>query len=117
MRLDQLDATGGDHAACNLASRRLPRSLPRIVSHHSAVNGSMLAANCVCCAPKHNRRPKGAGCFPSPVSELSQELALSTVTARRFCDQQEISLQTATGRSLPYEMVRMRCALTPREAR
>jgi hypothetical protein len=29
------------------------------------------------------------------------ELALSTVTARRFCDQQEISLHTATGRSLP----------------
>ena len=25
----------------------------------------------------------------------------STVTARRFCDQQEMSLQTATGRSLP----------------
>jgi len=30
-----------------------------------------------------------------------QELAFSTVTARRFCDQQEMSLQTATGRSLP----------------
>lgn len=29
------------------------------------------------------------------------ELALRTVTARRFCDQQEISLHTATGRSLP----------------
>ena len=29
------------------------------------------------------------------------ELALSTVTARRFCDQHEMSLQTATGRSLP----------------
>ncbi len=29
------------------------------------------------------------------------ELAPSTVTARRFCDQQEMSLQTATGRSLP----------------
>ena len=29
------------------------------------------------------------------------ELAFSTVTARRFCDQQEMSLQTATGRSLP----------------
>ena len=28
-------------------------------------------------------------------------LALSTVTARRFCDQQEMSLHTATGRSLP----------------
>ncbi len=27
--------------------------------------------------------------------------AFSTVTARRFCDQQEMSLQTATGRSLP----------------
>lgn len=32
---------------------------------------------------------------------LVQELVLSTVTARRFCDQQEISLHTATGRSLP----------------
>jgi hypothetical protein len=30
-----------------------------------------------------------------------EELALSTVTARRFCDQQEMSLHTATGRSLP----------------
>ena len=29
------------------------------------------------------------------------ELALSTVTARRFCDQHEMSLHTATGRSLP----------------
>jgi hypothetical protein len=29
------------------------------------------------------------------------ELALSTVTTRRFCDQHEMSLQTATGRSLP----------------
>jgi hypothetical protein len=26
---------------------------------------------------------------------------LSTVTERRFCDQHEMSLQTATGRSLP----------------
>ena len=31
----------------------------------------------------------------------AHELALSTVTARRFCDQQEMSLHTATGRSLP----------------
>ena len=31
----------------------------------------------------------------------AQELAFNTVTARRFCDQQEMSLQTATGRSLP----------------
>ena len=30
-----------------------------------------------------------------------QELAFNTVTARRFCDQHEISLHTATGRSLP----------------
>ncbi len=34
-------------------------------------------------------------------SDLLQELAFSTVTARRFCDQQEMSLHTATGRSLP----------------
>lgn len=29
------------------------------------------------------------------------ELAFNTVTARRFCDQHEMSLHTATGRSLP----------------
>jgi hypothetical protein len=34
-------------------------------------------------------------------SQRRQELAFSTVTARRFCDQHEMSLQTATGRSLP----------------
>jgi hypothetical protein len=49
--------------------------------------------------------------------DKSQELAFNTVTARRFCDQQEISSQTATGRSLPYEIVRMRWALMPRETR
>lgn len=38
---------------------------------------------------------------------------LSTVCARRFCDQHEMSLQTATGRSLPYEIVRTRFAATP----
>ena len=43
--------------------------------------------------------PLGAG-RPHPRNE-THELALSTVTARRFCDQQEMSLQTATGRSLP----------------
>ena len=35
------------------------------------------------------------------VASARQELAFSTVTARRFCDQQEMSLHTATGRSLP----------------
>ena len=30
-----------------------------------------------------------------------RELSFSTVTERRFCDQHEMSLQTATGRSLP----------------
>ena len=35
------------------------------------------------------------------VDQRIHELALRTVTARRFCDQQEMSLQTATGRSLP----------------
>jgi hypothetical protein len=40
-----------------------------------------------------------------------------TVTARRFCDQQEMSSQDATGRSLPYEIVLMRLAGTPLEAR
>jgi hypothetical protein len=38
-------------------------------------------------------------------AELGQDRAsarlFSTVWARRFCDQHEMSLQTATGRSLP----------------
>jgi hypothetical protein len=65
--------------------------------------------------PKTTGANKGAGCPLPPY--LCQELALSTVTARRFCDQHEMSLQTATGRSLPYEIVRMRCACTPRDTR
>lgn len=44
-------------------------------------------------------RLKGAG-EDSGKIVTRQELAFSTVTARRFCDQQEMSLQTATGRSL-----------------
>ena len=68
---------------------------------------------------RHTRNTAGAPGrrrSPPPVTS-TQELALSTVTARRFCDQHEMSLHTATGRSLPYEIVRMRCASTPREAR
>ena len=41
----------------------------------------------------------------------------STITARRFCDQQEMSLHTATGRSLPYDTVRIRLPVMPRVAR
>jgi hypothetical protein len=36
-----------------------------------------------------------------PYMTDAYELAFSTVTARRFCDQQLMSLHTATGRSLP----------------
>src|SRR5262245_4267333 len=54
---------------------------------------------------------------PTPARTPAYELVLSTVTARRFCDQHEMSLQTATGRSLPYEIVRMRCAWMPRDVR
>lgn len=41
----------------------------------------------------------------------------TTVTARRFWLQQEMSLQIATGRSLPKDWLVMRCWLTPRETR
>ena len=50
--------------------------------------------------PKQNRRPK-APAINFDQSAIAQELAFRTVTARRFCDQHEMSLQTATGRSLP----------------
>ena len=43
-------------------------------------------------------------CFPLPIpsrQERASERPLGTVWARLFWDQQEMSLQTATGRSLP----------------
>jgi hypothetical protein len=49
---------------------------------------------------KQNRRPK-APAVNFEENRSRQELAFNTVTARRFCDQHEMSLQTATGRSLP----------------
>jgi hypothetical protein len=52
-----------------------------------------------------NRRAKTKPAPKAPVftdeDASSQELAFNTVTARRFCDQHEMSLHTATGRSLP----------------
>ena len=42
--------------------------------------------------------PRTQGARRPSDQELPPE---STVTARRFCDQQEMSSQTATGRSLP----------------
>jgi hypothetical protein len=47
------------------------------------------------------RTSSASEAVPFPPDYANQELLLSTVTARRFCDQQEISLHTATGRSLP----------------
>ncbi len=51
-------------------------------------------------AAKTEPAPEGAG---DKLFEKAnaQELAFKTVTARRFCDQHEMSLHTATGRSLP----------------
>src|SRR5260370_8040818 len=48
--------------------------------------------------------PEGAG---GKLCETANpyELAFSTVTARRFCDQHEMSLPNATRRSLPQAMV------------
>jgi hypothetical protein len=57
--------------------------------------------------PKTKPAPESAGfktCRKQNLqkeSQRRQELAFNTVTARRFCDQHEMSLQTATGRSLP----------------
>jgi hypothetical protein len=52
-------------------------------------------------AQKQKPAPEGAGNKHGRIAIRLYELAFSTVTARRFCDQQEMSLQTATGRSLP----------------
>ena len=68
-----------------------PRRFPPLEPASQSITGGGLS--------KNNRRHQGAGCPLPP--HLAYELALSTVTARRFCDQHEMSLQTATGRSLP----------------
>ena len=52
-------------------------------------------------APKTRPAPQGRRPSSDIGRALDQELALSTVTERRFCDQHEMSLHTATGRSLP----------------
>jgi len=55
-------------------------------------------------APPESKRTQGSRPFaftPFRTQVAAHELAFSTVTARRFCDQQEMSLHTATGRSLP----------------
>ena len=49
----------------------------------------------------NSSRFRGAGRRSDDPKSVQLELLLSTVTARRFCDQHEMSLQTATGRSLP----------------
>src|SRR5262249_40408815 len=49
---------------------------------------------------KHNPRPE-APAVPFPRLTVAQELVLRTVAARRVCDQHEMSLHSATGRSLP----------------
>src|SRR5260370_19685580 len=67
-------------------------------------------------APKIKPAPEGAG-EKSLKTRTRQELAFSTVTARRFFDQQEISFHTATRRSLPEEIVRIRRRSVPRRGR
>jgi hypothetical protein len=53
------------------------------------------------CAKMQPAPRTGAGQGVTSLKVMFQLLALSTVTARRFCDQHEMSLHTATGRSLP----------------
>jgi hypothetical protein len=50
---------------------------------------------------RNYRKTRMPGIKPDMTALKAYELTPSTVTARRFCDQHEMSLQTATGRSLP----------------
>src|SRR5258707_4281948 len=65
--------------------------------------------------PKQNRRPKAPAMRFFETAKRPQELAFNTVTARRFFDQHEMSLHTATRRSLPYEMVPILQGSNPRD--
>jgi hypothetical protein len=61
----------------------------------AALKPPLISGCCIfaACGAVAGRRPLGPG-YQEPAPD-------SVVTARRFCDQQEMSSQTATGRSLP----------------
>ena len=75
-------------------------------------------------APRHRLKMKAPGpryaepgALP-PANPVARDRAYcTTVTARRFCDQHEISLQMATGRSLPNDFDVTRPGFTPFETR
>ena len=83
-----------------LSSKTLTAAAVRRATSRTEVTIPRLKVEAGFDASKHNRRPK-APAVPFPRDAFVHELVLSTVTARRFCDQHEISLHTATGRSLP----------------
>src|SRR5262249_24463161 len=87
-------------ATPTLSSKTLTAAAVRRASSRTEVTIPRLKVEAGFDAPKHNRRPK-APAVPFPRVAFVHELVLSTVTARRFCDQHEMSLHTATGRSLP----------------
>ena len=83
-----------------LSSKTLTAAAVRRATSRTEVTIPRLKVKAGFDASKHNRRPK-APAVPFPRVAVVHELVLSTVTARRFCDQHEMSLHTATGRSLP----------------
>ena len=87
-----------------------PLSPAIIFTYQSLKSNERFEANCL----RRHGRTRGAQtewqwpAWGAPQLPACAVRLLSTVCARRFCDQQEMSLHTATGRSLPYETWRMR---------
>jgi hypothetical protein len=50
---------------------------------------------------ENEKARRAGGPFACRTLQIGQPAPSRPVTARRFCDQQEMSSQTATGRSLP----------------
>lgn len=84
--LDRRPGRGGGHRKLSSHGRAFLRSA------HRALGTARIFVEKPCWLGTTRSRPLPAQLLARP---------FNTVCARRFCDQQEISLQTATGRSLP----------------
>jgi len=76
------------HAVVTDAPKRATAGIPEFIEQRQAPS-------------RQNKTGAQGGAGGTLGNQIAYELAFNTVTARRFCDQQEMSLQTATGRSLP----------------
>ena len=91
-RSDILGLNYGDARGTASGLHEIDRAIHARIPRRGIFSRKMARRN----APRHQQF-----CVETAKSGSAAGCPLSAVTARRFCDQQEMSLHTATGRSLP----------------